>query len=293
MSVMRMLHKLRVRFMKVQPRSLTVHLAVAAGVLFSMVIGIIVFWYMPQRSDVVVGRALVASLRQSSVKFRVEMSGTAGTDSIRVDGHVNESGNFRADVSRGKGAGQRIGLLGVDGDVFMRGEDGQWLTVPAQAIDALLPVQAGTLQEQTATDRLDEVDRRRIETLYGQYQFVEVAKILPDEEIEGEPSRHYLIRINKQLLRQFLETAKQEMADLRIQDGQIADIVESGLLDRPAELWVGKNDGLIRQFVYVPYTSEESAGSGVTMRVTLFAYGEPLTVSRPPSARSLLDILQP
>lgn len=261
-------------------------LLIALLVLVAGLVAAVIFWYVPNRSDVIVKRALAESLKQSSVTFRLQMSGSTG---MRVDGKIGQGGDFQVDITRIGQTGGDFSIRGVGGSIYLRQKE-QWLTVPSQTLDALLPTSLGLTSKDTSASGVNEADRRRLEALYSRYGFVEVGKILVDETIEGKLCRHYQVRVNGQQLERFMKAAKREIPNLHIQDSQVRSIVQTSLWDKPADIWIAKDDGLIRR---IAYRGSETAAGANSISLTILSYGEPVHVTKPEASRSLLDTMQP
>lgn len=247
-------------------------LVIFTGLLVAIVAGF-VWWYLPHRPDTLLAKSVVVSLGQKSMEFRVMSDGPTSTNlKAIVDKHGNSSIVFAKD-------GQQLTIVSAGSAAYIQGPDGQWRSIPLEtAAGGLLPgVSSGVNPA-----GLDEDGRQRLERVYKKQPFMEVSKVFADEAVDSHASYHYQILVNKQKLRYFLKSAQQDIPGLAIKDSQIPAIVDAPMLNKPFDVWIDTNTGLLRQ---VAYTSDESS----TVRIVFDSFGKDNEIVVPQSAAPLVD----
>lgn len=234
-----------------------------------------VFWYLPHRPAALVERAVVKSLKQQSVSFTVSGDGSSVGG---MKGSIDKQGDSSVEVQR---EGRRITIITSGGTAYINGGDSQWLEVPQDSAQALLSGQPAGVQPTS----LAAGDRQRLERLYGKHSFIQVSKVFDESMVAGRMSYHYQVRADKKQLRAFLEAAQKDIPNLKLQASQITTILEASLLDRSLEVWIDKEDGLIRQVAY----AEDVTG---TMQIRFDNYGQDIDIVKPQSSTPLLETLR-
>lgn len=273
MNIPRRLQKLRLQPIRLRPRT---KLIIVFAVLVGMILAGFFLWYLPHRPDAIFAKSVLATLNQQSVEFRVVADGPTPVNlKAAIDKHGTSSIVFAKD-------GQQFTIVSNGTTAYIQGQDGKWLSLPMEkAASGLLP---GTTSAIKPTG-LDHASRQRLERLYNKQPFMEVVRVLADEPIDGQACYHYQVMVNKQKLRVFLKSVKNDIPKLAIEDTQIAAIANASLFNKPFEVWINANTGLLRQIAYV-------ADDDGTVHIVFDSFGKDDEIAVPQSAAPLLDTLR-
>lgn len=144
----------------------------------------------------------------------------------------------------------------------------------------------------TGTMKMTEADANKMAQAYADHQFLVFKEKLADEKIAGKDSHHFKVVIDKQQLKDFLKAVKDAKLDsVKLTDDDLKsfdDAVKNVDFNKyPADVWVSKDDKMIRQLKFT-YSNNESTAS---FRYTVTDYNKPVSVTKPANAKSLLEVM--
>ena len=163
----------------------------------------------------------------------------------------------------------------------------QWIEINSSMINQL----AGT-----STDikdlKLSDADRQKLADAYKKNQFLVVDKALKDEKIGDHDSRHYQVVIDRTKLKGFVNAVKDaKIQNLPMDNDSVKEFLKeidkANFKKYPVDVWVSKDDKLIRQ---VSFSTSDDTGKG-SIRFTVKDYNKPVNVQKPENSKTLLEII--
>lgn len=308
---------------KARKKGLMIGLILAAGV-FVLAGGVAAaYYYVANKPENILKRALANTLDETKVKT-VQFSGeltSAGKGSDMTFGATykgmadNQTGAFdisanvdavvtkvSLDMRSPDGKSYYLKLGGLKGLPELMGGRGagdyaaiyasllaavndQWIEINDSLVKS---ASGGSLK----SDKLSAADRTKLLQAYKQHAFLVVKESLPAEQIKGVNSYHFTVAADKTKLRDFVAALKTaQIASFKLTDAQIKDFnksLEQSKLDKyPVDVWVAKSTKMINQ---VAIKTTQGATT-VNVRFTVDSYNQPVKVEKPAGAKSLLDLL--
>jgi hypothetical protein len=163
--------------------------------------------------------------------------------------------------------------------------DEQWFEINESLINQL---GGGSFEQAT----LSAADLQKLAQAYDQNQFIVVKETLPDQDIKGVASYHYKVAVDPTKLKAFAAAVKSaNLEAVKITDEQLQDfnkaVDEADFGKYPFEIWIGKDDKMIRQISF-KYSQD---GTSTEVRLTINSYNQPVNVEKPEDAKSILEVL--
>jgi|GEM_PF-4196473 len=255
-------------------------LAAAFWLIALVIAGGYIWWYLPQRPTVLVGKAVIKSFQQPGTSFSLS-TGVDGAVAPTMKGQIDKDGDSAIEFAR---QGQRFSLRTVGEASYIKGQDNQWLAVPVAASPNILSG-SSLATASVDTSSLQAADRKRLERLYTKHSFLVVNTVYADQMIADSPSDHYQVVISKTQLRDFLRAAQQDIPKLNVSKSQIDSIINASFVGEPIDVWVDKRDKLVRQLAF--------SGNGSKTTVTFESYGQTADIAKPQGAKDLMTTLRP
>lgn len=165
---------------------------------------------------------------------------------------------------------------------FLEKIDGQWIKADASS-DQLTGGATGSLD----VLNLSEEDGNKVAEIYQKYPVIEITEVLADEQVNGEDSKHFTARINKENYVAFLTELKDaNVSALKVEQSDIEAAKDEDFSKINLEIWVRKSDKTINQVLI----SGDAEGTKIELRVALTAINEPVTIEVPEGAKSFEEL---
>lgn len=165
---------------------------------------------------------------------------------------------------------------------FLEKIDGQWIKADASS-DQITGGATGSL------DVLDmsEEDANKVADIYQKYPVIEITEVMADEQVNGEDSKHFKTKINKENYVKFLTELKDaNVSALKVEQSDIEAAKDEDFSKINLEIWVRKSDKTINQILI----SGETEGTTVELRIALTAINEPVTIEVPEGAKTFEEL---
>jgi len=220
---------------------------------------------------------------------------SAGTFDASLEGLLSGSAGFEFRDVENKVYG-RFTAVPTGLPIDLTGIVDKWISFTKTEVTPTKP-------ENAANNSASAEKEKQIRELVKKTQFFTVAKKLPDDSVDNVKTYHYKVALDKKNLKQFITESNQitdgkslTADELKKLDDELAPIVSE-----QADLWIGKNDYLIRRVFYATSTQgvvplPTLAGTpGVkgklSIDATLSAFNQPVTVIVPENARPFEEII--
>jgi hypothetical protein len=287
-------------------------------------------YYLPNRPDNIVKDALVnmvygnkLSSAHIDAKFQTTDKQSKQTFSGTLSGDIGKGGQFditanvdavitqvSAELKSTDGKNVYIKVGGLDGlSQLLSGSDtknstansiasslspllssinNQWFEINQSLISQEVPaLNTSTMQKPT------QADVSKLEQIYQQHQFLVVKQTFANQTISGYPSYHYTIIVSTSQIKAFLtavnnahiKSLSQETSEISSLSNMIG---QSNLANYPIGIWISKSNKLIDQLSI--FTSD-SSGDPVSATITLSKFNNPVSVTTPTGAKSILQLL--
>lgn len=170
---------------------------------------------------------------------------------------------------------------------IISGLNNQWIQINQSMINQL------TGDDTSVSTKLSADDRKKLTNAYKEHRFLVVDKTLKDETVKGTKSHHYQIVIDKTELKGFAAAVKaSNITGMKISAGSLREfnkeVDKANFKKYPVDVWVSKGDKMINQ---VGFAVTESNGDRTTVRLTIDKYNQPVHVTTPKNAKSLLEAM--
>ncbi|MDP3999892.1 MAG: hypothetical protein Q8Q11_00445 [bacterium] len=257
----------------------------------------------------------LASARSLHFEGAVDVK-QAGTDSKnpaaeRIDATVKYSGDYDGRETDSPKASLKLGVGGTLGSVGQGDAElefrylrktiyGAMTKAPQNKMLNLKPFENFWISFDTAKEKdsdgktvddylkpLTEDEIKKIKDVLKQHPLVKEIKPQKDDQIGGEPARHYRLKIDYDNLQEFYQAIAPIVArrDLTAEERKsLRGDIPTPKRNDPIDVWVSKRDGTIRKVKSHDEISGEDAGgmrfvSDSTLTIT--KYDEPMSVSAP------------
>lgn len=139
---------------------------------------------------------------------------------------------------------------------------------------------------------LKEADTTKIKDAYLAHPFLVVKEVMANETLKGKDHYHYKLVIGSTELKAFLTALKDANLEAVKLDQKMLDAMKRSLDGQdlskfPFELWISKDDKMIRQLSFK--VSEK--GVAAEAKLTIESYNQPVKVEKPEGAKSILELL--
>lgn len=211
---------------------------------------------------------LSLNLNKRTYKFRATVI-TAGNDELYFKVHDLRDSADKFAATSAEAATYRRNL-----DPFITKVEGKWVQVKSTDI---MNMDEQTIQKCAATIgslELSKNNEKQLKTLFKRHQFIQASETLASEEIRGENSFHYKLRVDpiavagfieNALSLDFLEPVTQNCVALyTTQNRQLLEQIKQAVINNPnliseLELWVGKKS---RQITKVRINMNNNSTTG-------------------------------
>jgi len=122
--------------------------------------------------------------------------------------------------------------------------EAKWLIVPADLKQTILRNEPSS----AAAQRLDDADRQRMASLYGQYPFLEITETVRPSPQDPAGTSHYKLTIKVDELQHYLQAAKTQVPKLQLTDKQIGSLTAFARTTTVHDIWISKADKRITRF---------------------------------------------
>ncbi len=165
---------------------------------------------------------------------------------------------------------------------FLEKIDGQWIKADASS-EQITGGATGSL------DVLDmsEEDANKVAEIYQKHPVIEITEVMADEQVNGEDSKHFKTKINKENYVMFLTELKDaNIQSLKVEQSDIESAKDQDFSKITLEIWVRKSDKTINQVLI----SGEAEGVAIELRIALSAINEPVTIEVPEGAKTFEEL---
>ncbi len=203
-------------------------------------------------------------------------TGGAGGMELKGEGDLQLGGADPAiSMDMNAGAQGQMGLVLLDGVLYMKLPTGMspsgkpWIKIDSKDQSNPMAQALGGLTDQM---RQNADPRLALE----QFQQAGTIESSAEEELNGEQTTHYKIKVDVQKLVDDQKNATLKQA--------MQQAIESGLKDFPVELWLNGDDLPVRMMIEMP-TADPTSGKAVPVKVQVdySKWGEPVTIEAPPA----------
>ncbi|MGF7228680.1 MAG: hypothetical protein ACQR33_01725 [Candidatus Saccharibacteria bacterium] len=167
---------------------------------------------------------------------------------------------------------------------YINAVNGQWISIDQSLLSSLSKTDVSNSSVQVSA-----ADAKKIENMYGDHPFLDVSKVQADETINGMDSHHYTVVINRDQLYGFGQELKN--ANIKgfpaISQDDLNGIKKVDFGKYPVDVWIDKSRTIIDQIVF----TVKQADTTTSVRVALGNINQPVMITKPTGAKSLLEVL--
>lgn len=143
-----------------------------------------------------------------------------------------------------------------------------------------------------SAEPLTQADIQKITEAYLQHSFLVIKNVLADETVGGKDSYRYKIVVDPAKLKSFLAAVKDAKLDSLKIDQEVLDVYNKGIdevgFDKyPFEIWISKDDKMIRKMAFSVTSGETNIESSLVVN----DYNKPVDVQKPEGAQSIMEII--
>lgn len=299
-------------------QTITLIIIAAVVLLLGGAVAAYFLWWVPNRPESVLLRALSTTLQQPSVQVNAQISEQDAAKrpimQTSVIGGLSQSGTYdlttrlsnknipetpltlsarsidgRDSFVQATGLPQnmtylsKIGMSPQAGPALQRLE-GKWVRVP------------GELRQTIATDlgfdlksaNLGGQDKETLADIYSKNSFLNVARVLPDEAGGDQVRHHYQLSVDKTRLTSFMLAARGRVPSTGITQQHIDAANELDTRTLNLEVWIDSASSLISKIKAV-----QSKGAGnLNWEIGLSQYAESLALQQPTPTTDIIGALQ-
>ncbi len=134
---------------------------------------------------------------------------------------------------------------------------------------------------------LTKEESDKVAEIYKNNPVLEITEVLPEEEVNGEPSYHYKIAINKENYVAFLTELKDaNIGKLKVEQSDIESAKDMDTSKLNIEVWINKTSKSVNQIKL----SGSEDDVNMELRIAITDVNQPVTVEVPEDAKSFEEI---
>lgn len=233
-------------------------------------------------------------------KFEANMSVNAIVTNVTVsvastDGHdIYIKVGGLSGLSQLLGLAQSSGAAGASSLGTVLGDiNNQWFVINQSLLQSIESSAKSDTNSNFSIGKLSQSEASTIGNLYQSHPFLTAQKTFAPAIIDGQSSYHYQMEINSGMLKSFftgLQSAK--LKDLTIDESSIASVenmINSANFNKyPFDIWIDKSNKIVDQ---LSLSTTDSSGDQLSVTLTLGHFNQPVTVTVPANAESVLQLL--